>query len=89
MRRVMRRGWKVIAAGTGLLMLATAIGTLGVQAQTDPQPDPWPDSCPTLTRQLTAALLERSYLDPVEVVPARPRYQARQLEILTLTPASG
>jgi len=35
----MRRGRKVIAAGTGLLMLGTAIGTLGVQAQTSPQPD--------------------------------------------------
>jgi len=32
----MRKGWKVIAAGTGLLMLGTAIG---VQAQTNPQPD--------------------------------------------------
>jgi len=37
MRRVMRRGWKVIAAGTGLLMLGTAIGTLGAQAQTNPR----------------------------------------------------
>jgi len=35
----MRRGRKVIAAGTGLPMLGTAIGTLGVQAQTSPQPD--------------------------------------------------
>ena len=35
----MRRGWTVIAAGTGLLMPGTAIGTLGVQAQTNPQPD--------------------------------------------------
>jgi len=35
----MGRGWKVIAAGTGFLMLGTAIGTLGVQAQTNPQPD--------------------------------------------------
>jgi len=35
----MRSGWKVIAAETGLLMLGTAIGTLGLPAQTNPQPD--------------------------------------------------
>jgi hypothetical protein len=33
------RGWDVIGAGTGLLMPGTAIGTLGVQAQTSPQMD--------------------------------------------------
>ena len=41
----MRRGWKVIAAGTGLLMLGTAIGTLGDAVDTPGEEGPGRVQC--------------------------------------------
>src|SRR3984893_14159648 len=36
----MRGNWKVTAAAAGLLTIGIAMGTIGVQAQTEPKPDP-------------------------------------------------